>query len=165
MIEWDDSVTNGVVHVLNNVITSSSLLLADKIAEDPSLTLFSEALQLTGMADSLVKYIDETYSCSEDSVYTGVMVRCTSGSALYTRSFWPEKRYFNHTAFVEPDSVYHAKGINNIEDLKAYAKKIYDQTYPDDAGLYDDDPKHRKNPLNRFVYTTCFLASDNTTVG
>ena len=55
MIEWDDSVTNGVVHVLNNVITSSSLLLADKIAEDPSLTLFSEALQLTGLADSLVK--------------------------------------------------------------------------------------------------------------
>ena len=89
------------------------------------------------MADSLVKYIDETYSCSEDSVHTGVMVRCTSGSALYTRSFWPEKRYFKYTAFVEPDSVYHSKGINTIDDLKAYAKKIYDQTYPEDAGLYD----------------------------
>ena len=151
ILEWDDSVTNGVVHVLNNVITSSSLLLADKIAEDSTLTLFSEALQLTGMADSLVKYIDETYSCGEDSVNTGVMVRCTSGSALYTRSFWPEKRYFKYTAFVEPDSVYHAKGINNIEDLKAYAKKVYDQTYPEDAGLYDDDLRHRKNPLNRFV--------------
>ncbi|MBR4699907.1 MAG: fasciclin domain-containing protein, partial [Prevotella sp.] len=130
---------------------SSSLLLADKIAEDSTLTLFSQALQLTGMADSLVKYIDETYSCSEDSVHTGVMVRCTSGSALYTRSFWPEKRYFKYTAFVEPDSVYHSKGINTIDDLKAYAKKIYDQTYPEDAGLYDDDVKNRKNPLNRFV--------------
>ena len=151
ILERDDSVTNGVVHVLNNVITSSSLLLADKIAEDSTLTLFSQALQITGMADSLVKYIDETYSCSEDSVHTGVMVRCTSGSALYTRSFWPEKRYFKYTAFVEPDSVYHAKGIKNIEDLKAYAKKVYDQTYPEDAGLYDNDPKHRKNPLNRFV--------------
>ena len=151
ILERDDSVTNGVVHVLNNVITSSSLLLADKIAEDSTLTLFSQALQLTGMADSLVKYIDEKYSCSEDSVHKGVMVRCTSGSALYTRSYWPEKRYFKYTAFVEPDSVYHAKGIKNIEDLKAYAKKIYDQTYPEDAGLYDDDPKLRKNPLNRFV--------------
>ena len=151
ILERDDSVTNGVVHVLNNVITSSSLLLADKIAEDSTLTLFSQALQLTGMADSLVKYIDETYSCSEDSVHTGVMVRCTSGSALYTRSFWPEKRYFKYTAFVEPDSVYHSKGINTIDDLKAYAKKIYDQTYPEDAGLYDDDVKNRKNPLNRFV--------------
>jgi uncharacterized surface protein with fasciclin (FAS1) repeats len=151
VIERDDSVTNGVVHVLNNVITSSSLLLADKIGEDSTLTLFYQALKLTGMADSLVRYLDETYTCGEDSVHEGVMVRCTSGSALYTRSFWPGKRYFKYTAFVEPDSVYHSKGINNIEDLKAYAKKIYDQTYPEDAGLYDDDPGNRKNPLNRLV--------------
>lgn len=151
MIEYDDSVTNGVVHVLNNVITPANMLLADKIAEDTTLTLFSEALQLTGMADSLVNYLDYTYSCSEDSVHTGVMVRCTSGSALYTRSYWPEKRYFKYTAFVEPDEVYHKYGIYTIDDLAAYAKQIYDETYPDDAGLYDDDFTHRKNPLNRFV--------------
>ena len=151
VVEYNDSVTNGVVHVLNNVISSSSLLLADKIAEDPTLTLFNEALHLTGMADSLVKYIDETYSCGDDSVHTGVMVRCTSGSALYTRSFWPEKRYFKYTAFVEPDSVYRVHGINNMDDLKAYAKRIYDETFPEDAGLYDEDFRHRKNPLNRFV--------------
>ena len=151
VVEYNDSVTNGVVHVLNNVISSSSLLLADKIAEDPTLTLFNEALHLTGMADSLVKYIDETYSCGDDSVHTGVMVRCTSGSALYTRSFWPEKRYFKYTAFVEPDSVYRVHGINNMDDLKAYAKRISDETFPEDAGLYDEDFKHRKNPLNRFV--------------
>ena len=151
VVEYNDSVTNGVVHVLNNVISSSSLLLADKIAEDPTLTLFNEALHLTGMADSLVKYIDETYSCGDDSVHTGVMVRCTSGSALYTRSFWPEKRYFKYTAFIEPDSVYRVHGINNMDDLKAYAKRIYDETFPEDAGLYDEDFRHRKNPLNRFV--------------
>ena len=151
MIEFNDSVTNGVVHVLDNVITNSSLLLADKIAEDSTLTLFSEALRLTGMADSLTRYIDETYSCGADSVHTGVMVRCTSGSALYTRSFWPEKRFFKYTAFVEPDSVYYSHGINNINDLIAYAKQAYDATYPEDAGLYDDNPKDRRNPLNRFV--------------
>ena len=151
IIERDDSVTNGVVHIIDNVITSSSLLLPDKIAEDSTLTLFSQALELTGMADSLVKYIDETYSCSVDSVHEGVMVRCTSGSALYTRSFWPEKRFFKYTAFVETDSVYHKHGIYTIDDLAAYAKKVYDQTYPDDAGLYDDNPRHRKNPLNRFI--------------
>lgn len=151
MIEFNDSVTNGVVHVLDNVITSSPLLLPDKIEEDSVLTLFSEALRMTGMADSLTRDIDETYFCGDDSVHTGVMVRCTSGSALYTRSFWPEKRYFKYTAFVEPDSVFHRYGINTLEDLTAYAKKIYDQTYPEDAGLYDDDPKDRRNPLNRFV--------------
>ena len=51
ILERDDSVTNGVVHVLNNVITSSSLLLADKIAEDSTLSLFTEALFLTHMSD------------------------------------------------------------------------------------------------------------------
>ena len=151
VVERDDSVTNGVVHVINNTIASSSMLLADKIEEDPALTLFSQALRLTGMADSLTKYIDESYTCEDDSVYTGTMERCTSGSALYTRTFWVGKRYFKYTAFVEPDSVFHRYGINNMEDLKAYAKKIYDETYPEDAGLYDDNPKHRKNPLNRFV--------------
>ena len=151
MVEFNDSVTNGVVHVLNNVISSSSLLLPDKIEEDSILTLFSEALRMTGMADSLMRYLDETYSCSEDSVHTGYMVRCTSGSAKYTRSFWPEKRFFKYTAFVEPDSVFHRYGIYTIDDLKNYAKKVYDATYPEDAGLYDDNPKDRRNPLNRFV--------------
>ena len=40
----------------------SVMLLADKIAEDPELTLFTQALQVTGMADSLVHYIDETWN-------------------------------------------------------------------------------------------------------
>ncbi len=151
MVEINDSVTNGVVHVLNNVITSSSQLLPDKIEEDSTLTLFNQALRVTGMCDSLMRYLDETYSVGVDSVNTGVMVRCTSGSAKYTRSFWPEKRYFKYTAFVEPDSVFHAHGIDNLEQLKAYAKKVYDETYPEDAGLYDDNPKDRRNPLNRFV--------------
>ena len=137
--------------MLNNVITSSSQLLPDKIEEDSTLTLFNQALRVTGMCDSLMRYLDETYSVGVDSVNTGVMVRCTSGSAKYTRSFWPEKRYFKYTAFVEPDSVFHAHGIDNLEQLKAYAKKVYDETYPEDAGLYDDNPKDRRNPLNRFV--------------
>lgn len=154
MVEYDDSVTNGVVHVLNNTVSANSsvrMFLPDKIAADSSLTIFTQALQLTGMADSLVRDIDLSYSCSVDSVETGTMERCTSGSAQYTRTYWVGKRYFRYTAFVEPDSVYHKAGIRNIDDLKAYAKRVYDMTYPEDAGLYDDDFKNRKNPLNRFV--------------
>ncbi len=156
MVEYDDSVTNGVVHIVNSLIQPTSDLLPDAIAADSTLTLFSQALQLTGMADSLKNYLDETYvwgsdKNSLDSLYNGVMVRCTSGGRLLTDSYWPEKRYFKYTAFVEPDSVYHRHGIYTIEDLKAHAKEVYDATYPEDAGLYDDDPKERRNPLNRFV--------------
>ncbi len=154
MVEYDDSVTNGVVHVLNNTVSANSsvrMFLPDKIAADSSLTIFTQALQLTGMADSLMKDIDLSYSCSVDSVETGTMERCTSGGQQYTRTYWVGKRYFRYTAFVEPDSVYHKAGIRNIDDLKAYAKRVYDMTYPEDAGIYDDDFKNRKNPLNRFV--------------
>ena len=162
LVERDDSVINGVVHVLNNTISSSSLLLPDKIAEDSTLTIFSEALKMTGMCDSLMKYLDEDYFCGDDSVNTGTMERCTSGSQTMTRTFWVGKRYFKYTAFVEPDSVFYKNGITNVNELIDYAKTIYDQTYPNDAGLYDDAPdckhnspscmlKNRKNPLNRFV--------------
>ncbi len=149
MIEYDDSVTNGVVHVVANVISRSSDLLPDKIAADTTLLLFTQALQLTGMADSLKKYIDLTYSCGPDSVFEGYMKNCKAeGSSL---CLWPEKRYFKYTAFVEPDKVFNEKGIYTIDDLIAYAKTVYDETYPKDAGHYDDNFKHRKNPLNRFV--------------
>ena len=44
MVTRDDSVTNGVVHSIDNVISASNLLLADKIAEVSTLTIFSQAL-------------------------------------------------------------------------------------------------------------------------
>lgn len=148
MTERDDSVTNGVVHVIDNVLTASNLFLPDLIDADPQLTIFSQALQLTGMADSISHYLDERYTCEDDSVTEGVKV--------YYGGYWqyahfPEKRYYKYSAFCETDDVYRANGINGLEDLKAYAKKVYDQTYPQDAGLYDDDFKNRKNPLNRFI--------------
>ena len=149
MIEYDDSVTNGVVHTVNHVITRTSDFLPDRIEADTTLLLFAEALKLTNMDDSLRYYLDETYSCGEDSVFEGFPKKCKAEGT--SPCFWPEKRYYKYTAFVEPDKVFNDKGIYTIDDLIAYAKQVYDQTYPQDAGLYDDDFTHRKNPLNRFV--------------
>lgn len=154
IIEKDDSVTNGVVHVIDRMLTASNQFLPDLMEEDPQLTIFCEALRLTGMADSISKYLDETYTCGDDSVTKGVQVKYSTGSngqANLLTAYFPEKRYFKYSAFVETDSIYRLHGINNLDDLKAYAKQVYDQSYPEDAGLYDDDFKNRKNPLNRFV--------------
>lgn len=148
IIEKDDSVTNGVVHVVNNVLTASNLFLPDLIQTDSTVSLFAEALFLTNMSDSISNYIDENYSCEDDSVTFGVR---TFYGGYWQQRYFPEKRYFKYTAFVEQNSVYNAAGIYTIDDLKAYAKSIYDQVYPQDAGLYDDDYTNRKNPLNRFV--------------
>lgn len=159
IIQKDDSVTNGVVHVIDRVISSSSQFLPSIIEDNPNLSIFSAALRLTGMADSLTKYNDDTYTVDPDSAWNGgtskgfykINRTGSDGTGATTHTWYPQYRQFKYTAFVEPDSVYRAHGINNIDDLKAYAKQIYDESYPQDAGKYDDDFKDRRNPLNRFV--------------
>lgn len=156
MVEYDDSVTNGVVHIVNNIIPRTSDKLPDVIAADSTLTIFSEALFMTGLADSLMAYEDKNYpewgadKASQDSAYAWVLqLKCKAEGSDPIQ--WVQKRYFKFTAFVERDSIYRLHGINNINDLIAHAKKVYDAVYPEDAGKYDNDFKHRKNPLNRFV--------------
>lgn len=148
LIVRDDSVENGVVHTLNKVIIPSSDKLPDLLAKDSTISLFYEALLLTGLNDSLLEYIDESYFCSEDSVNQDMTI--TTGGAPYTMRY-VGTRMKRYTAFVEKDELYAENNIHNIEDLIAFAKANYDAMYPEDAGLYDDDYKHRKNPLNRFV--------------
>jgi len=158
MVEYDDSVTNGVVHIVNGFLKRSNEKLPDIIEKDSCCKIFYEALRLTGMADSLMYYEDETYKwgsdkLSQDSVFNGIKVRCKSDVLDEVPCKWPEHRYFKYTAFVEPDSVLAQSpyNIHSVNDLIAYAKQIYDASFPADAGKYDSDFKHRKNPLNRFI--------------
>lgn len=156
MVEYDDSVTNGVVHIVNNIIPRTSDKLPDVIKADPTVSIFAEALFMTGLSDSLMAYEDKSYpewgadKASQDSAYTwNLSLKCKAEGADPIQ--WVQKRYFKFTAFVEPDSIYKMHGIMNVSDLEAYAKKIYDEVYPEDAGLYDKDYRNRKNPLNRFI--------------
>ena len=148
LIARDDSVENGVVHTLDHVIQPNSQYLPELLREDSTISLFNAALTVTGMCDSLYEYIDESYSCGADSVNKGMPI--STGGSTYTM-YYVGIRMKRYTAFVEKDAVYNAAGIYTLDDLKAYAKKVYDEVYPEDAGKYDDDPTHRKNPLNRFV--------------
>jgi uncharacterized surface protein with fasciclin (FAS1) repeats len=151
LIARDDSVENGVVHTINRVISASNIFLPEVMAGDSTISLFAAALEVTGLADSLVNYLDENYSVGIDStvVVSGMHHRTFGNNDVYWK--YPEQRKFLYTIFVEPDSIYHAAGIRTIEDLAAYAKSVYDVTYPKDAGKYDDDYTNRRNPLNRFV--------------
>ena len=64
LVEKNDSATNGVVHIINRVITPSNDFLPDLMAEDSTITLFVQALKTTHMSDSLTKYIDMGYFVS-----------------------------------------------------------------------------------------------------
>ena len=157
IIQKDDSVTNGVVHVIDHVINASNLFLPNLMEENPNLSIFCQALRKTGFDAELSKYIDETYTVDPDSAVGGKGFKVPYGTAndgsasKQCQTWYPDRRYFKFTAFVETDSIFRLHNINNVEDLEAYAKKIYDEAYPEDAGKYDGDYKDRRNPLNRFV--------------
>ncbi|MBE6304157.1 MAG: hypothetical protein E7089_09555 [Bacteroidales bacterium] len=110
------------------------------MAKDPSISLFNQALELTHLSDSLLEEYDYSYQGERGVLFPGFQSQ--------RLCVLPEKRK-GYTAFVEPDSVYAKHGINNIEDLKAYAARVYNEMYPEDAGI--TDPTDRRNSLNRFV--------------
>lgn len=143
IIVRDEELENGVVHVVDHVLMHSIAGLPDLMMENPDISLFCEAMQLTHFQDSLQLYMDDAYVAPGEN------------GVRYDRHGWdtwyPQKRRFGYTGFIETNDVYEKLGIHNIDDLIAYAKRIYDATFPKDAGLYDDDPTHPKNPLNRFV--------------
>jgi len=121
------------------------LLTGEMLAVDPKTTLFSQALQLTGLADSLLVYEDENYPTN----LSGKSFTVLDKAEGYEMGYYQTSRPRRFTVFVETDSVFRAAGINNIDDLKAWAKKTYDEVYPQDASV--SDPTDRRNSLNRFV--------------
>lgn len=144
----DDSVENGVVHTIDRVLSTSNDLLPDMLSKDTTISLFYSAIEKTGFADQLRKYIDPTYSVSDDSAEIGI--RYHTGNENET-AYYPKVRKYKYTGFIEPNSVFEEHNITNLTELTAYAKQIYDDTYPEDAGKYDTEFRNPKNPLNRFV--------------
>ena len=152
MIERDDSVTNGVVHTIDRLLVSTSMLLPDLIKQDTTSTIFASALALTGVELKMRKVEDYSYTIGRDSVEEGLPeVFFGAEGEKWTKVKFVERRYFKYTAFVETDETFEKAGILNINDLIAKAKAWYDNVFPEDAGKYDDDYTHPKNPLNRFV--------------
>ena len=149
IIEADDTVSNGVVHIVDGVVSFGGDYIFDMIENDPNIRIFAEALKLVGLEDSLKKWIDDTYTIGEDSVDKGLRIEVYEGG-FYDVWYW-DKRKTCFTFFVEPDSVFKREGIGDINDLIRYSKTVYDESYPNDAGKYDDDYTDRRNPLNRFI--------------
>jgi hypothetical protein len=114
IIEPDSIVTNGVVHVLDSVIPRNTRLLPEELERLSDFSIFNEALQLTGLADSLRKTKKNvTYEISD--------INDTNGQPLYH----PEECKIMYTIFAESDEVMRANGINDINGLIAYANDVY----------------------------------------
>jgi len=144
----DNELENGVLHEINCVIRRSNMLIAGELENHPeSFTLFSQALKLTGLADSL--------SAQSRTDFDPVDNR---------RGFYlPEKCEMGYTIFAETDQVLADMGITDIDGLKAYADEVYGKCAEPGKGWYDyarnnaidistaNDYKNPWNTLSMFV--------------
>ena len=145
----DDSVDNGIMQPIDKVLESSNRMIVDLMKLNPRIGLFMEALQATGLSDSLYIYKDASW---DPSPYPRWYYSSDINSESATV---PEEMLYGFTLFVEPDSIYREKyGITTLEQLYQKACEIYDVVYPEDVA----HPYHsfeqltdRKNPLNRYV--------------
>jgi uncharacterized surface protein with fasciclin (FAS1) repeats len=160
----DDSVANGVIHTVNTIVATSSELIGQVILRDPKCSLYASALEITGLIDTLNDhYIDPDYgwasakdrldSCTwtNDALVRGTAFNPSNNKYNeYENVAFTEKRFFNYTVFMCPDSILKADyGIETLDDLRAKARELYEPVYPEDANVTDETD--RRNYLNRFI--------------
>ena len=176
IIKADDSVQNGVVHKIDKVIRSSNQFLPGLMKENPNLTIFYGALVSTKLINKMEGvYFDETYP-SVDYEWTEQALRDNyagihkNETAFETgdnadRIAYPDKREFKFTMFVMPDTAlatysddYWSGGINDVNDLREYAKKVYnDAEHINDADSLPTSPLYQ---LIAYHILPCWLSYD-----
>ncbi len=118
----------------------------DKVlAKQADFSLFYQALNETGLIDSIKPYHDKSYSF--ENYKHLVTTRKEDGQWFYHDI--PKSKKYGFTVLMESNQTFAASGIKNLNDLKSFASLIYDQMYPEDAPV--SNLKDRRNSLNRFI--------------
>lgn len=144
----DDSVENGIMQPVSEVLESSNRMLPDVMELNPNISLFVKALVATGLKELMFKYKDDAYNAADYPRYSYIShVNKETATA-------PDEKKYGFTAFVPTDAVLEEKyGITTLEELYAKACELYDPVYEDANQPWHafDQLTDRRNPLNRFV--------------
>jgi len=138
----DNELENGVLHEIDQVIRRSNMLVSGEMENRPDIyKLFSQAMKLTGLADSLTNISTTDFDKIDN-----------------TRGFYtPKKCELGYTIFAETDEALAEHGIYDIDQLKAYADSVYGHCADQGTGWYDYARNHHitistgndyKNPWN-----------------
>lgn len=129
--------------------------LYEIIKANDNAQIYRQALDATSIADTLKCYMDSSYKWASDQdridscTWTNNQL-CIHTAVEYDNVAYPEKRYFQHTMFICPDSILKSKyGITTLDDLRKKAKELYEPVYPEDSNVTDETD--RRNYLNRFI--------------
>jgi len=120
----DIHVENGIIHKIDNVLIPLVGSIFDRLQELEAFSIFSEALEITGLKDTLD------------------LVRIDINEDIYIRS--------RFTIFAEPDDLYMENGITSVSDLvEKYEDGLYQyMAYHIVPGLY------YLNEIDSFNYPT-----------
>ena len=116
IIEGDNLVENGVVHVVDAVVSPSTNTIAKHISDQPFFSLFAAALQKTAFENNLKDYALQLNGKDYDlGQKYATCFQC--GDAKQMSARYPHTYFAKYTAFVETDDVFAENGINNVDDL------------------------------------------------
>jgi uncharacterized surface protein with fasciclin (FAS1) repeats len=90
LVEGNVKAGNGIVHVIDNMLTPAALTLAQMIEQNPKYSIFTQALKQTGFYDTL--------------------------NVAANSSTNPNRKFF--TVFAETDSTFNAAGISSYAALQ-----------------------------------------------
>ena len=118
----DNELENGVLHEVSEVLQRSNRLVSGEMEQHNDIFgIFTQALKLTGLADSLTlqrhTHIDKVGS---------------------TYNFYvPKECVLGYTIFAETDETLRENGINTVDDLAKYANEVYAHCADPGSGWYD----------------------------
>ncbi len=158
ILSSDNTTVNGLVHIIDNVIPRTAKPIGDILEQHTDMySIFSQALQITGLADSLTSFskgVEFEFKQLPRESYSGVLF---PSSGVGTTGV--DECKVGYTLFAETDEVMRKNGINSLEDLIAYANKVYADApewynYMNEHHLTvstGNDYTNRFNALNMFV--------------
>ncbi|WP_455587766.1 fasciclin domain-containing protein [Bacteroides sp.] len=127
----DVKVHNGIIHVVGNIIDPSNAYLTGLLQDKEYFSLFSQALEQTGLSDSIMHVYDFNYEKPAADIVDGIFK-------------YPETKKYGYTVFAETNETFEKAGIETLDELVEYAIRYYGNEAPGDY-------KNRKNALNKFV--------------
>ena len=158
----NDTVTNGVVHRVDAVVTNQSSGVADLMEGDPYIKTYVEALKLTELNSLMDSVEDKQYKKKYDENKNSSWAdeALPTGSREKENVSYPQKRLYGFTAFMVKDKTlekynstltnkFNADGdvSQNILALSELASKYYTTTVPYTSADYAN-PEH---PLYKFM--------------
>lgn len=143
----DIEVYNGVIQGIDRVIRPSNIQLPGLIKRNLATSIFSEALEITHLSDSISLIEDLVYAESaknlENEKYMGY-------SGYTVPLYVPKQKKYGYTAFIETDDVLKNYGINSLADLVRKSKEWYPPRLGEPV-VADNDYTSRYNSLNKFI--------------